>query len=646
MKKLMTLLLAVLLVLGAAACSNEGAKPAEAVQQPTQAPQPTTQSQSIEVPQATEAPMPDQEPPEFKTMGDVLDFDSPASACYEDLYIRIFELDGVFYRAEADVTPDIFQQLFDIDYFDEEKEQKTRAAVGDLPIRQLYDLSETVLPQEALESLAGMTGQDLLELGLVPTGSYGFGEDVSIVYMEKGPFEYEVEFVEHVPGEENPNVAEKIRPLTVKSVALNSLSQYSTEHDFDINGGRTLDEYLEGFSREQAAVEAGAETIFDLTEIPAEEFELKTMGEALALHPDDPNFTITDDAFICVFEKDGRYYRTESEVTPELHEKLDALDVFDADYQAKVAATIADQPIIRVLDLTSGIMSEEDKANLIGMTGQDLLDLGFHLSGSYSLSDETEIYLVNGFSEYRFTFHEKVPEQENYDEVLEELMAPLTVKTVEFVQLTPNVSDPNFGIGALDQQEYEEPEPVVAVGVVEIPLAESPFKTLGDVFARQPSPSYSMSEKDYVCVINVDGVYYRVEADIPQEINEQLDAIDFFDAERDQKYAELLKDLPVRRVADLSAGIPPQEELDMLIGMTGEELLDMGFEYGSGYSFIDKAELYMVMGIYEYHVYFNETVPQMEDYEAALDEIMKGLTVAKVEFDSLGQACLNTDLVY
>lgn len=644
MKKIMALMLAALLILGVAACATEEAKSAEAVQSDP-APQPA--AQAIEVPQATEVPQPEPEPqPEFKTMGDVLDFDSPASACYEDLYILIFERDDGFYRAEADITPDIFQQLFDIDFFDEEKEQKTKAIVGDLPIRQLYDLSEVVLPQEALDSLVGMTGQGLLELGFVPSGSYGFGEDASIAYMEKGPFEYEVEFVERVPGEENPNVAEKIKPLTVKSVELNSLSQYCTEHDFDLNGGRTLDEYLEGFDNEQAAVEAGAEALFDLTEIPPEEFEIKTMGEALALHPDAPNYTITDDAFICVFEKDGRYYRAESEVTPELHEKLDALDIFDADYQAKVAAIVADQPVIRALDLTSGIMSEEDKANLIGMTGQDLLDLGFQLSGSYSLSDEAEIYLINGFSEYKFTFNEKVPEQENYDEVLEELMAPLTVKAVEFVQLTPNVSDPDFGIGALDQQEYEEPEPVVAVGVVEIPLAESPYKTLGDVFAHQPSPSYGMSEKEYVCVFDVDGVYYRVEADISPEIYEQLNAIDFFDAERDQKYAELLKDLPVRRVADLSAGIPPQEELDMLVGTTGEELLQMGFEYGSGYSFNDKAELYLVMGIYEYHVYFNETVPQREDYEADLDEIMKGLTVAKIEFDSLAQTCLDADLVY
>ena len=40
----------------------------------------------------------------FKTLGDVLDCESPSSSCYEALYIHIFEKDGVFYRAEADIT--------------------------------------------------------------------------------------------------------------------------------------------------------------------------------------------------------------------------------------------------------------------------------------------------------------------------------------------------------------------------------------------------------------------------------------------------------------------------------------------------------------------------------------------------------------
>ena len=72
----------------------------------------------------------------------------------------------------------------------------------------------------------------------------------------------------------------------------------------------------------------------------------------------------------------------------------------------------------------------------------------------------------------------------------------------------------------------------------------------------------------------------------------------------------------------------------------------MGFAYGSGYSFFDKAEMYLVKDLCEYHFYFNETVPEREDYDEALDEIMQGLTVAKVEFFQLSEICSDPDLAY
>ena len=97
-------------------------------------------------------------------------------------------------------------------------------------------------------------------------------------------------------------------------------------------------------------------------------------------------------------------------------------------------------------------------------------------------------------------------------------------------------------------------------------------------------------------------------------------------------------------VGNLTDGIPPQDELDVLIGLTGQDLLDMGFAYGSGYSFWDKAEMYLVQGLYEYHICFNEKVPEMENYDEALDELMPTLTVEKVEFFMPDGICSDPDL--
>ena len=72
----------------------------------------------------------------------------------------------------------------------------------------------------------------------------------------------------------------------------------------------------------------------------------------------------------------------------------------------------------------------------------------------------------------------------------------------------------------------------------------------------------------------------------------------------------------------------------------------MGFEQGMGYSFWDKAEFYLTKGLFEYHVFFNEKVPEMEDYDAVIDEILASLTVKKAEIFGLADVCSDTDLLW
>ena len=59
---------------------------------------------------------------------------------------------------------------------------------------------------------------------------------------------YDVTFKEYVDVDDNPNVAAVIRPLTVESAVLTGLSQYSTEKEFDINGGGSLADYEAEFN--------------------------------------------------------------------------------------------------------------------------------------------------------------------------------------------------------------------------------------------------------------------------------------------------------------------------------------------------------------------------------------------------------------
>lgn len=408
MKKLLTILLALLLLLSAAACTKkEEEKPAAA------------------------------DPVQFKTIGDVLDYESPSSSCYEDLYVHVFEKDGVFYRVEADLTEDLFQKVFDIDFFDPDKEQKTKALLGDLPVKQTFVLSDVLLSQAELDALAGKTGQDLLNMGFVPQGSYGFSEDMSWASLDKGPFDYQFNFVEHVPVEEDdPNVAEVIRTLTVKDAAYSAVSDYSTEHDFDLKGGRTLAEYEGQFNDEDETV------FYSIPEIPLAESPFKTIGDAFACQSETYQATAAEDKYIYVFAKDGAYYRVEAAITQELLDKIDALDFLDENYSQNLTDLIGPLPITRVADLSACIPPQEELDALVGATGQELLDMGFEYGSGYTFFDKAEMYLVKDLCEYHFYFNETVPERENYDEALDEIMQGLTVAKVEFFQMSDICSDP------------------------------------------------------------------------------------------------------------------------------------------------------------------------------------------------------------
>ena len=361
----------------------------------------------------------------FKTLGDVLECESPASTCYDNLYVRIFEKDGVFYRAEADITSEIFYALYEIDFFDPDRDAKTKALLGDLPIRAIYVLSDAMLTKAELKDLKGKTGQDLLDMGFVPQGSYGFNDGMSFVDLDKGPFSYQIDFKEKdVAVGDDPNLAEIIRPLTVKKASFNgNLSGYATQEVFDITGGRSLEDYESFYT----------ETVFyEIPEIPLEDSPFKTLADVFAAMGELYAFSTSPEKFAIVFPVDGVYYRVEAEIPADVYEKLDAIDFFDGTREEQEQALLSPLPVTRVGDLSNGIPAKEELDALVGLTGQDLLDMGFEYGSGYSFWDKAEIYLVQGLYEYHVYFNEKVPEMENYDEALDELMPTLTVEKVEF----------------------------------------------------------------------------------------------------------------------------------------------------------------------------------------------------------------------
>ena len=167
---------------------------------------------------------------EFKTLIDTYPYVTDSPAYYGELCIVVFEKEGVFYRAEADIPEDIESEIAAMEY-NEDFDAQVLALLQDLPIKNVIVLSDCLLPEEALESLKGMTGQQLTDMGFVPTDEVTFGEADTTLVLAKNAFEYTVTFAEAVTPQRVPNLVEVMAPLTVKSAAFTVERQ-----DIDANG--------------------------------------------------------------------------------------------------------------------------------------------------------------------------------------------------------------------------------------------------------------------------------------------------------------------------------------------------------------------------------------------------------------------------
>lgn len=159
----------------------------------------------------------------FKTIGDIINsgIESVQSANTDEHYIYVFQIDQVYYRAIANLTPELSQSLFDLDFDDKDYESKLKDIVSPLTIDKLENLNDTVIPQEELDKLVGKTGEDLLNDGW--SSGMGYNLETMEFWLNKGAFEYTVVFDGKLENSDDFNEEEAIKPLVIKSVTLNGI---------------------------------------------------------------------------------------------------------------------------------------------------------------------------------------------------------------------------------------------------------------------------------------------------------------------------------------------------------------------------------------------------------------------------------------
>ena len=220
--KLLSLLLAACMIFALAAC---GAGKADA---------PKADASDAPEVEAAEAPAPEeaaQEPaPEadvdgFLTMSDAFAYDVCDSSFSEYLYACVFEKDGEYYRAVAELPADVSEALWALDFFDENYDSLVREAVAPLEIMRLDNLSESIPSQEELDALVGRNVQELVDEGWY---YWYWNMDEKELGMYYGPFSYLITF-DGTPEDPENFDATQSGDLTVRSVQFDGIGDAVSE---------------------------------------------------------------------------------------------------------------------------------------------------------------------------------------------------------------------------------------------------------------------------------------------------------------------------------------------------------------------------------------------------------------------------------
>ena len=168
------------------------------------------------------------------------------------------------------------------------------------------------------------------------------------------------------------------------------------------------------------------------------------------------------------------------------------------------------------------------------------------------------------------------------------------------------------------------------------------FATFADAYgAGDEYKQEAYTETYYVYVFKYQDTYYRASMKMTDELYKQLEAVDFFDEQREQKHHDIVGPMEIEKLENLTEAIPSQDEMDQWVGKTGQELLDAGFMI-SGWFLETQTEYLMDYGDYEYSVVFNEKVEYNEDNFDG-EEAVKPLTVKSVTFSTLSNGCTDIE---
>lgn len=168
--------------------------------------------------------------------------------------------------------------------------------------------------------------------------------------------------------------------------------------------------------------------------------------------------------------------------------------------------------------------------------------------------------------------------------------------------------------------------------------------TLGDALkVESNTTNYQFNDQYFVYLFEYNGNITRVYGKMTPELNEQLNAV-FMEEDSNPKMAEILKDVKIERIDNLSENIPSADSLKGYIGKTGQDLIDEGYSFSGYYNTGSDSTFFAEKGDYVFHVIFEESPNIPEDvYE--YNDIVAPLVIKSFEYSDISGSATDIDAI-
>lgn len=167
----------------------------------------------------------------LSTFGDVLAIDSEnyTASWDENHYLYAVDSGGSVIRAVVEINPEIYQQISEIEFQNDDSRDKLIELIGDLPMASVEDIASQRLSQEELDAFVGKTGQDLYDAGFTFLYYSLYGGKQTMAWISNGYFAYEFTFDVTVPESESEDEGASLVDAPVTEVAYVDIAQAAVD---------------------------------------------------------------------------------------------------------------------------------------------------------------------------------------------------------------------------------------------------------------------------------------------------------------------------------------------------------------------------------------------------------------------------------